>query len=61
MTGMREAESNRSNAQWYDPWDLLGLGKLVASFTVPLRIADYQSRVQIGLELIVGNGGLWAV
>ena len=39
MAGIRAAESRRSNAQWYEPCALLGWGKSVASFTVPLRMA----------------------
>jgi hypothetical protein len=39
ITGMSEALSSRSKVQWYDPWDLDGGGKVVASLTVPLRTA----------------------
>jgi hypothetical protein len=39
IIGIKAAESKRSNAQWYEPCDLSGGGNVVASFTVPLRMA----------------------
>lgn len=39
VIGTKEAERIRSNAQWYDPCVLEGVGKVVGSFTVPFRIA----------------------
>lgn len=39
VSGTSEAESRRSNDQWYDPCDLDGVGNDVGSLTVPLRMA----------------------
>jgi hypothetical protein len=47
MTGIKLAERSRSNAQWYDPCDLLGLGNEVASLTVPLRIAGGELNLRV--------------
>jgi len=39
MIGMRLAESNRSNVQWYDPCDLCASNVGDASLTVPFSTA----------------------
>lgn len=46
VSGTSEAERMRSNAQWYEPCDLEGGGKVVASLTVPLMMANVSGRAQ---------------
>lgn len=47
VIGTNPAERRRSNAQWYDPCDFDGGGKVVGSFTVPLYTAEIQNLIRI--------------
>lgn len=50
VSGTRDAERMRSNAQWYEPCDFEGGGKVVGSLTDPLYMAGVDVLVAVAVS-----------
>ena len=62
VSGTSDAESRRSKAQWYDPCARFAGGNVVASFTLPRRIArrnvSGDTREESGERTAAGDVGV---